>query len=319
MARFSAFVLLAAVPLTLALGGAQAGGKQKDNIKIEGTLTKDDPTDKRRGFACQVHTVKMKAGKTYTIDMISTDVDSYLYLDDSKGTQLAEDDDSGGMQNAQIVFKCPKDGDYKVVCTVYDSNRMTGKYVLTVKTSAETSPLATPHQSLIGKDAPDFKGDFAINGKAGKLSDLKGKVVLIAFWEARSLACADTFPNLRDWYKEYKGEGEGFEVVGVTYYNSEIGQRIAFDKETGKVITADTADKKSDQATFQALAAHHKLDYLLMALPKAEALRTFDAYAVNGLPQFVLVDRGGIVRQVLVGEKNVSALEKEIKKLVEVK
>ena len=35
---------------------------------------------------------------------------------------------------------------------------------------------------LIGKPAPDFEGDFAVNGKPGKLSDLKGKVVLVDFW-----------------------------------------------------------------------------------------------------------------------------------------
>jgi peroxiredoxin len=321
MTRFWAFALLAAVPFSIALtlGDAQAGGKQKDpnNIRIEGTLTKDDPIDKRRGGASQVHTVKMKAGKTYTIDMVSTAVDSYLFLDDSKGTQLAEDDDSGGNQNAQILFNCTKDGDYKVVCTVYQAD-MVGKYVLTVKTSANsTTPLATPHQALIGKGAPDFKGDFAINGEPGKLSDLKGKVVLVAFWEARNLACAETFSQLRDWNKELKDEG--LAIVGITYYNSEIGQRIGFDKESGKVITVETADKKSDQATFKVFAAHHKLDYLLMALTKTEALRTFDAYAVNGLPQFVLVDREGVVRAVLVGEKNVSSLAKEIKKALETK
>jgi peroxiredoxin len=315
MTRFCVFAILVAIPMTLALRDVQAQ-KDKDNIRIEGTLTKDDPVDKRRGGASQTHMVKMKAGKTYTIDMVSQQVDSYLFLDDAKGKQLAEDDDSGGMQNAQIVFNCTKDGDYKVVCTVFDAN-MTGKYVLTVKTASNTTPLATPHQSLIGKEAPNFKGDFVINGDTKTLSDLKGKVVVVAFWEARSPQCAETFSHLRDWYKAH--QADGLEIVGVTYYNSEIGQRIGFDKETGKVTTPDTADKKSDQETLTALAAHHKLNYLLVALPKSEALKTFDAYAVNGLPQFVLVDRQGIVRNVLVGEKNVSALEKEINKALETK
>jgi alkyl hydroperoxide reductase subunit AhpC len=315
MTRFCAFALLVAVPLTIGLTDAQAQ-KDKDTIRIEGKLTKDDPKDKRRNGASQVHTVKMKAGKTYTIDMVSTELDSYLFLDDNTGKQLAEDDDSGGMQNAQIVFTCTKDGDYKVVCTVYEQN-MVGKYVLTVKTSAVTTPLATPHQSLIGKAAPDFKGDFAINGEIKQLSDLKEKVVLLAFWEARNPACVETFGQLRDWYKEHKAEG--LEIIGVTFYNSEIGQRMGFDKETGKITTPETADKKSDQATLTALAAYHKLDYLLLVLPKTEALRTFDAYAVNGLPQFVLIDRQGIVRSVLVGEKNVTALGKEITKALEMK
>jgi peroxiredoxin len=316
MTRFCVFAILVAIPMTLAVRDVQAQKDKEGNIRIEGTLTKDDPIDKRRGGASQTHNVKMKAGKTYTIDMMSTAVDSYLFLDDAKGKQLAEDDDSGGMQNAQIIFNCTKDGDYKVVCTVYDAN-MTGKYVLTVKTASNTTPLATPHQSLIGKEAPNFTGDFAINGDTKKLADLKGKVVVVAFWEARSTQCAETFAQLRDWYKAH--QVDGLEIVGLTYYNSEIGQRIGFDKETGKVTTPDTADKKSDQETLTALAEHHKLNYLILALTKAEALKTFDAYAVNGLPQFVVVDRQGIVRSVHVGEKNVSALEKEITKALEAK
>ena len=246
MTRFYLFALLAAIPFTLAVRDVHAQ-KEKD-IRIEGTLTKDDPIDKRRGGASQTHTVKMKAGKTYTIDMVSNQLDSYLFLDDAKGRQLAEDDDSGGNQNAQIVFNCTKDGDYKVVCTVYDA-KMTGKYVLTVKSNSNTTPLATPHASLIGKQAPDFKGDFVLNGIAKELSDLKGKVVVLAFWEARSTQCAETFATLRDWHKAHNAEG--LEIVGVTYYNSDIGQRIAFDKETGKVMTTEKADKLSDQATLK--------------------------------------------------------------------
>jgi hypothetical protein len=35
---------------------------------------------------------------------------------------------------------------------------------------------------LIGKPAPEITGDFALNGKAVKLSDLKGKVVILDLW-----------------------------------------------------------------------------------------------------------------------------------------
>jgi peroxiredoxin len=318
MTRLWIFAAVALAALMAALhGGASAGGKQKEkDFKFEGKLTKDDPTDKRRGGPCNVHTIAMKAGKTYTIDMVSTEMDSYLFLDDSKDNQLAEDDDSGGNLNAQIVFTCTKDGDYKVVCTVFAAE-MAGKYVLTVKSSADTTPLATPHQGLIGKAAPDFKADFAVNSEARKLSDFKGSVVLLSFWEARSLACAATFDRLRDWYKDHKNAG--LEIVGVTYYNSEIGKALAFEKETGKVKSAETGDKKSDQGVFKELAAHHKLDYPMLALPKAEALRVFDAYAVNGLPQFVLIDREGVVRTVFVGEKNLSGMEGVMKKALETK
>ena len=36
---------------------------------------------------------------------------------------------------------------------------------------------------MLGKEAPNFTGDFAVNGEPVKLFDLKGKVVLLTFWE----------------------------------------------------------------------------------------------------------------------------------------
>ena len=53
--------------------------------------------------------------------------------------------------------------------------------------------------TMVGKDAPDFKGDFAVNGNPLKLSDLKGKVVLLAFWEVRST------PGSRRWIPTASG------------------------------------------------------------------------------------------------------------------
>ena len=39
-----------------------------------------------------------------------------------------------------------------------------------------------PFAGLIGKTAPDISGEFGLNGKALKIADLKGKVVLVDFW-----------------------------------------------------------------------------------------------------------------------------------------
>jgi thiol-disulfide isomerase/thioredoxin len=317
MARIWAIAILA---LTASVGLSQDNAvkpKEKEkpkNLEFKGTFADTDPKDEQRGGPSQTHVIKMKAGQVYTIDMISSDLASYLRLLDSKNKQLDEDDDSGGMLNSRIIFNCAKDGDYKVVCTTFGAN-MTGNYVLTVKTAAGNQKPTTGHALMIDKEAPDFKGDFAINGEPVKLSDLKGKVVLLGFWEVRSGASAAMLPLLAEWHKAYKDDG--LVILGVTFYTSEIGQKLGFDKDSGRVTSVKEADQKSDQVLLRDYAGHHKIDHLLMALAKEDALRAFDAYAVNSLPQMVLVDRKGMIRMIQVGGlKSGSDIEVELKKLM---
>ena len=316
MLRYAAVALLTLVSLRAGL--AQAGGKakiQEKDLKIEGKLTKDDPLDRKRNSAHKVYPVKMKGGSVYQIDMVSTQFDSYLRLEDNGGNELAEDDDGGGNLNARIVFTCPKDGEYKVIATAFNPNGV-GMYTLTVKKQGAAAKITSAHTALIDKTAPDFAGDFAVNGKAGKLSELKGKVVLVEFCNVRDADCLATFPKLRDWYKAHKAAG--LEIVGATIYNGDIGQYFALDKGTGKLTRLDKGTKETEHALMRDFAAYHKLDYRLMAVPLTDALKAFDAYAVNGLPQFVLIDRRGVVRSIRAGatEGTLTALEGELKKLL---
>jgi hypothetical protein len=317
MTRFSIVAMLALFSATVGLAQTAAGKKVKD-VRIEDKLTQDDPKDRVRQAPCKIHLVRMKKGTAYTIDMVSTEFDSYLRLEDPSGRQLAEDDDSGGNLNARIRFDCPKDGQYRVICTSFNPNGA-GRFVLTVRSKLGVQPLLTAHGLLLGKVAPDLKGDFALNGKVVSLADLKGKVVLLAFWEVRSEASAAILPRLREWSNSHKADG--LEVVGVSFYPSEIGQPISFDKATGKIkdLPRNTkVTRESEQAMLRDFAGHHKLDHLLLTLTKEEALKTFNAYAVNGLPQLVLIDRQGAVRLIRMGdgEGNAGAVEGEMKKLL---
>jgi hypothetical protein len=315
MLRYGTVAVFALV--LLAARAAHAGGKIKDKeYRVNDRLTAEDPKDRRRNAACKVHVVTMRKGVSYQIDMVSTQFDSYLFLDDSNGKELAMDDDSGGNLNARIIFNCQRTGKYKVVCTAYNPN-MVGMFTLTVKRAGTVQVTVSTHTQMLNKAAPDFEADFAINGKAGKLSGLKGKVVVLSFWEVRSVASAAAFPKLREWHKAHKEQG--LEVVGVTFYNSEATHPpVRFDKETGKLALLKKGSKADDQTMLRDFVAYHKLEHLLLALPYQEALKTFEAYGVNGLPQFVVIDREGMVRLVRVGETDaaLAAIEAEIKKLV---
>ncbi len=312
MLRILAIATLAFLPAALTL--AQAGAEKEKEFNVKGTFTKDDPRDAARKGPSQVHTVAMKAGKVYVVDMVSTDVDSYLRLLDPKGNQLDEDDDGGGALNSRIVFNCNKDGEYKILCTTLGAEAK-GSYQLTVKTAGGVQKPSTGHTQLIGKPAPDFTSDFAVNGKAGKLSGLKGKIVLLNFWDLRASSSVAILPKLAEWHKAHKDAG--LVIVGMSFYMHEIGQRLAFDAKTGGVITAKQADRTSDQELFTAFAKHHKLEYPLWSIPKQDAFAAYDNYVVNGTPQLVLIDRQGVVRMIDInGDKGTAGVETEMKKLL---
>lgn len=94
---------------------AKAREVGKDGLAINDKIAQADASD--IGKLGKTYSIQMKAGQTYTIDLESNDLDSYLYLFDSKGKKLAEDDDSGGDLNSRIVFRAPSDGVYHLIAT----------------------------------------------------------------------------------------------------------------------------------------------------------------------------------------------------------
>ena len=172
---------------------------------------------------------------------------------------------------------------------------------------------ADPFADLIGKPAPEISGEFSLNGKAVKIADLKGKVVLVDFWAVWCGPCIATFPHLRDWNKDLKDKG--LEIVGVTAYY----ERFGFDSKEGKLTKPDEKlTKDQEHEMLKEFAAHHKLEHRLMTLSKDENKKVSKDYNVTGIPQVVLIDRKGNVRMVKVGatEENAKALEKMIKELL---
>jgi peroxiredoxin len=64
----------------------------------------------------------------------------------------------------------------------------------------------------VGGDAPDFNfTDF--NGKKRKLSDFRGKYVLIDFWGVWCPACIEEMPYLKAAYSRF--QSRGFEILGM--------------------------------------------------------------------------------------------------------
>jgi hypothetical protein len=158
--------LLAAIAIAVlsVLQTASAGSKDKP-IVINGELTDKDPKDTHRkeGSRAHPHTVALRQGVLYVIDLVSKDFDAYLRLEDAAGKPLAENDDVTGSTNARLFFISPKTGDYIVVAT---ANRpKTGKYRLTVQ---EAHVPFTPLP--LSKDGGTVKGMLTVTGPRSPFS-----------------------------------------------------------------------------------------------------------------------------------------------------
>ena len=128
--------------------------------------------------------------------------------------------------------------------------------------------------------APELTGiDSYINtanNQPVKLSDLKGKVVLLDFWTYTCINCIRTIPYLNDWYDRYSDQG--FVIVGVH------SPEFDFEKNLENV---QDAVKEFGIKYPVVLDSEHK---------------TWDAYSNNYWPRHYLIDSPGYIRDDHIGE-----------------
>jgi predicted Zn finger-like uncharacterized protein len=110
-----------AFPITLNANGA---------FHVNTVLTNRDPLRDRRHT--KTFSIRMEAGKTYEINMISDDIDCYLFLLDENGGVLSQDDDGGDGLDSRIVFTPPRTATYRIEATSF-VERERGNFELSIR------------------------------------------------------------------------------------------------------------------------------------------------------------------------------------------
>ena len=141
--------------------------------------------------------------------------------------------------------------------------------------------------AMKGKVAPDFSL-VTLEGKPAKLSDFRGKAVLLNFWATWCEPCKIEMPWFVDFQKQYGPQG--LQIVGVAM---------------------DDADTK-DIAKF---AQDMHVDYPILVGKDDERESIANAYGgVQFLPETLYLDRDGKILNKMFGLVNRSEIEDNIKK-----
>lgn len=126
-----------------------------------------------------------------------------------------------------------------------------------------------------GAMAPDFSATD-VNGKPFKLSDLKGKVVILDFWASWCVPCRKSNPHVRALYEMYHANG-----LDVVYVASDDGA----EEKWRKAI-------ETDQLVGEGY--HHVLRGYDMKLRGQDNPNDIsDKYAIHYIPTKFLIDREG--------------------------
>jgi thiol-disulfide isomerase/thioredoxin len=129
-----------------------------------------------------------------------------------------------------------------------------------------------------------------LNSAPLKISDLRGKVVLVDFWTYTCINCIRTLPYITSWYEKY--HDQGLVVIGVHTPEFE------FEKNTQNVASA----LKQFEITYPVAQDNN--------------YKTWDAYSNQYWPADYLIDANGNIREVNFGEGNYGETEKAIQTLL---
>ncbi|MBY0124521.1 TlpA disulfide reductase family protein [Bacillus sp. S/N-304-OC-R1] len=137
-----------------------------------------------------------------------------------------------------------------------------------------------------GQLAPDFELSD-ISGKTVKLSDYKGKKVLLNFWATWCPPCKSEMPHMEKLHNKYKNDR--FEILAVN------------------VTTSEKNRNNVDQ-----FVEDYKLTF---TVPLDENGKVFQQYGIMAYPTSFFIDSDGVIRKKVLGAVDEDAMEKEILRL----
>ncbi len=149
---------------------------------------------------------------------------------------------------------------------------------------------SSEYKSSESTTAPELATGDWINSEPLKLSDLRGRVVLIEFWTFGCYNCRNTLPHIKDWDNRYREKG--LTVIGVH--------------------SPEFAEERNVE-TLRSEVASLGINYPVVS---DNDYKTWNAYDVYAWPTLFLLDKQGRIRWMRVGEGDYDKAERLIQELL---
>lgn len=173
--------------------------------------------------------------------------------------------------------------------TKYPNNELTaafGEYI-TLK-EQEYAAAMSQERIQIGQPAPDIALPDP-SGKVRKLSDLKGKVVLLDFWASWCGPCRRENPNVVAVYEKYKNKGFTIFSVSLDGLDDRTMARLE-DPSMASTYLAQGKQAWIDAIAMDKLTWPYHVSDLKKWSSAAAAL-----YGVNSIPRAFMLDKNGVI------------------------
>ena len=146
------------------------------------------------------------------------------------------------------------------------------------------------YKSSESATASDLASGQWINSEPLKLTDLRGRVVLIEFWTFGCINCRNTLPFVKSWHDRY--QDKGLTVIGV--HSPEFDEERKVENLRREVTSLG----------------------IRYAVVTDNDYQTWSAYHVEAWPTTFLLDKQGRIRWMHVGEGGYDEAERLIQKLL---
>lgn len=97
--------------------------------RASGSLADSDSSDPIRGGVQDIYLIDLRAGEAITLDLSSSQFDTYLTLREAAGIWQIDNDDGGPGLNSRISVRAPSSGTYQILVRSFSSGAR-GEYTL---------------------------------------------------------------------------------------------------------------------------------------------------------------------------------------------